>query len=53
MFYALPNTALYLSLFLQIEVLFRYTTALLAWLCLLLPVIFTTHQFFKKGYYYV
>ena len=36
MFYALPNTALYLSLFLQIEVLFRYTTALLAWLCLLL-----------------
>ena len=30
MFYALPNTALYLSLHLLIEVLDRYTTALLA-----------------------
>ncbi|CAA0313807.1 hypothetical protein ALT785_30026 [Alteromonas infernus] len=54
MFYALPNTALYLSLFLQIEVLFRYTTALLAWLCLLLFGDFHHNiNFFKKGFYYV
>ncbi len=49
MFYALPNTALYHSFIPSIEVLYRYTSALLARLCLSLSVISPLkHQFFKR-----
>ena len=50
MFYALPNTALYHSFIPSIEVLYRYTSALLARLCLSLIGDFTTQTSIFKRY---
>lgn len=50
MFYALPNTALYHSFIPSIEVLYRYTSALLARLCLSLNGDFTTQTSIFKRY---